>query len=456
MKTYDVIVIGTGTAGQTAAFGLCDSDLTVAVIEQSGEPGGTCALHGCQPKKYFYEAAEAVARCSHLKGRGITKAPRASWQDVLIAKNKFTKDIPETTADKLKNSGIDYYGGKARFTGPSTLMAGEEEIRGRFIVIATGAEPVQLPVKGAQQMITSNDFLALQDLPRRIAFVGGGFISFEFAHFAARLGSRPGDIHILEAQKQVLNPFDSGMVKQLVAASKAEGIVIHTEAETREVEKKADGFRVSLESGENFEVDLVVNAAGRQPSIKHMNLEAGNIEYSKAGITVDNGMKTSSPGVFAVGDCTDSVKLARVADMEAKTAVDAILNQVNGSKFSPMDYRVVPAVLFTYPQLGMVGKTEDDLKQEQTPYRKSADTELNWPTYRRIGLRHGAYTILVGEDDRILGAHFLCDSTTGLVNTFAQAMRAGATVRDIYENHILAPYPSRESDILYMLSSLMK
>lgn len=456
MKTYDVVVIGTGTAGQTAALDISNHGYKTAVVEQSHEAGGVCALHGCQSKKYFYEAAEVVARCHHLLGKGIKKAPGASWRDVLNQKNRFTAEIPKNTIKNLKSNGIEFYKGKAVFTGQSTIAAGDQEIQGRFIIIATGAEPVDLPVKGGEHIITSNDFLALDCLPDRIAFVGGGFISFEFAHFAARLGSRPGHIHILEANEHVLGPFDSDMVKQLTIASNAEGIAVHTGVEISEILKTTRHVQVVSQSNGAIEVDLVVNGAGRRPCIGALNLEAGGIQYSKDGIDVDSAMKTSNPNVFAVGDCASSVQLARVADMEAKTAAHSILNHLDGRKFRPMDYRIVPAVLFTYPQLGMVGKTEKQIQKEGIPYLKSADTELSWPTYRRVGMQHAAYKILVDKNEQILGAHFLSDNTSGLVNTFAQAMRSGASIREMYENHILAPYPSRESDILYMVSRFVQ
>jgi len=456
MKTYEVVVIGTGTAGQTAAIEISSHGLKVAVIEQSIEPGGVCAMHGCQPKKFFYEAAETVARCRHLLGKGITGEPDVSWGDILKEKNKFTSPIPEHTVNGLKGSGIDFFEGTAVFTGAQTLAAGDEDIKGRYIIIATGAEPADLPVKGSDLMITSNDYLSLNRLPGRIAFVGGGFISFEFAHFAARLGSRPGDIHIIESQNNVLRSFDSDMVRELIAASKDEGITIHTGVKLIEIIKKADYFQVIGESDPDIEVDLVVNGAGRRPNIQSLNLEAAGIAYSGAGITVDRTMRTSNHNVFAVGDCASTVQLARVADMEAKTAANAILNELDGRNCNPMDYDVIPTVLFTYPQLGMVGKTEEQLQKEDVKYWKSSDTNLAWPTYRRIGLRHAAYKILVDAHEHILGAHFLSDNTTGLVNTFAQAMRGGVTVSKLLESSILSPYPSRESDILYMLSPLVE
>lgn len=362
MKTYDVVVIGTGTAGQTAAFELSEHGCRVAVIEQSTEPGGICALHGCQSKKYFYEAAETAARCRHLLGKGIDKVPETSWADILKEKNKFTEKIPENTVKNIQSSGMDYFEGKAVFEDDSTLAVGNETIQGRCIIIATGSEPMKLPVKGAENVITSNDFLALDHLPERIALVGGGFISFEFAHFAARLGSKSGSIHILEAQDRVLGAFDSDMVGQLIAASYADGISVHTGIKISEVIKKKNQFKVICKPDKTFDVDLVVNGAGRRPNIAGLNLEASGIEYSKKGIAVDGSMRTSNKNVFAVGDCVASVQLARVADMEAKTAAGAVLNELDGSPYNPMDYQVVPAVLFTYPQLGMVGKTEDQLR----------------------------------------------------------------------------------------------
>ena len=283
MTTYDVVVIGTGTAGQTAAFEISEHGFNVAVIEQSTEPGGTCALHGCQSKKYFYEAAETVARCRHLLGKGIDDVPKPNWADVLKEKNKFTKNIPENTVKNVQSSGMDYYEGRAVFEDELTLAVGNKKIQGRFIIIATGAEPMTLPIDGGADMITSNDFLALDHLPDRIALVGGGFISFEFAHFAARLGSKPGSIHILESQKRVLGPFDSDMAEQLIAASQAEGIVVHTGVTISEMIKTNNQFKLVCGTDERFDVDLVVNGAGRRPNITHMNLEASGIPLFRKG-----------------------------------------------------------------------------------------------------------------------------------------------------------------------------
>ncbi len=456
MDRFDVIVIGAGTAGQTAAFDLAVEDYRVAIVGGSASPGGVCALRGCQAKKWFYEAAELVARSRHLQGIGVSAPPQVNWQHVLREKNKFTSTVPENTVQNLKGNGITYIEGDASFIDESTVVVNDKKYTARTFIIATGALPTPLPFEGGSCMITSDDFLELDALPKRIAFVGGGFISFEFAHFVARLGDSNADITILEATDRVLSPFDQDLVRQLIEASESDGIRIQTNVSVTSIKKNGGSYSLLFESAEDLEVDLVVNGAGRAPNIKNLNLPDAGVACSKRGITVDRNMRSSNERIFAVGDCADSIQLARVADMEAHVAVESLLAEDKGETPAGIDYRAVPSILFTYPQLGMVGKTEEQLKEENITYYKSFDTHLGWPTYRRVGLKHAAYKILVDRQDRIVGAHLLSDNTTGLINTFKQAMIDGTPVAELHRNNIMAPYPSRESDILYMLAPLIE
>jgi glutathione reductase (NADPH) len=223
-KSYDVIVIGSGTAGQTAAYKLHENGLRVGVVESSAQPGGICALAGCQAKKWFFEGAETVARSRHLAGIGISQPAAADWTALRDAKNRFTSRVPSNTIKGLKEAGMDFIQGQAQFVDSQTIMVGEQQFSAQFVLIATGAVPMPLPIDGADQMITSSQFLELSELPRRIVFIGGGFISFEFSHFAARLGPADTRCTILEAADRPLNPFDAEMVDLLTAASKTEGI----------------------------------------------------------------------------------------------------------------------------------------------------------------------------------------------------------------------------------------
>jgi glutathione reductase (NADPH) len=455
MSDYDVVIVGSGTAGQTAAYDLHEAGMRVAVIEKSERPGGVCALSGCQPKKWFYEAAETVARCRHLAGKGIIAAAQGSWPQVLARKNDFTSAVPGRTVQGFREAGIDFLEGRARFKDPATLLLGEQRLTAGFFVIAAGARPMPLPFPGAEHLLTNDAWLAQPALPERIVFIGGGFIAFEFAHFAVRLGAPSCRAFILEAAERPLGAFDAEMVAVLAEASREAGIDIRTDVEVRAVETDGKGFRVHTASGESFAADQVVHGAGRVPDIAELDLEAAGVRTTRAGIAVDGAMRTSNPAVFAVGDCAATLQLARVADAEGHTAARSILAASGRGEPSRIDYSAVPAVLFTYPQLAMVGKTEAALKETKTPYCKSAATHLRWPTYRRVGLEHAAYKILAGEDGRFLGAHFLSDNATGMVNAVRMAMLNGLTAAALYEQSIMTPYPSRESDLIYMLKPLL-
>jgi glutathione reductase (NADPH) len=456
-KQYDALVIGSGTAGQTAAYELNRQGLTVGLVEHSRQPGGTCALSGCQAKKWFYEGVETVARSRHLSGIGITSPALASWVELRDAKNRFTKRVPDKTVNGLKKAGIDFIRGRARFADRRSIAVDHQQLSARFIVVATGAVPMQLPIDGAQLMITSTEFMELDRLPRRIVFIGGGFISFEFAHFSVRLGPTETRCTILEAGSSPLGPFDQEMVDLLAEASASEGIDIHCDVDITAIEKTDGGFIVTTKDGHRFESDLVVHGAGRSADIQDLNLEKAGVEGTQRGIAVDRKMATTNPHIYAVGDCAATVQLARVADAEAQVAAADIFGRVSGDRQEhSMDYTAVPSVLFTYPQYGMVGATEKALEEGGVAYRKSFDKDLNWPTYRRVGMKSAAYKLLSGEDGRLLGAHVLSDNATGLINTCTLAMVNRISVDDLYRQSTLTPYPSRESDIIYMLKPLIK
>ena len=455
MLEFDVVIVGSGTAGQTAAYDLKAGGLRVAVIESSDRPGGTCALAGCQAKKWFYEAAETISRSVHLKGKGIMNASTGSWFQVLKEKNKFTSGVSRRTVDGFHEAGIEYIEGSARFVASDTLAVGSRRIQSRFFVLATGARPMALEMPGNEQLVLSDAFMELESLPRRILFVGGGFIAFEFAHFAARLGPENSHLVILEAGDRPLGPFDAEMVDLLVQASGEVNIDIITGVQIDAIEKNAAGFLVKTRSGQSHQTDRVVHGAGRIPNIEALDLNAGDVVFNKRGIVVNAYMMTSNPNVYAVGDCADSVQLARVADFEGHTAAANILAHFGKAEPATISYEAVPAVLFTYPQYAMVGKTEAALQKEGIAYRKSFGKNLRWPTYQRIGLTHAAYKIMVSSDGRFLGAHFLSDNASGLVNTLRLAMINEITVDQLYQQSIMSPYPTRESDLIYMLKPLL-
>lgn len=458
MNQYEVIVIGSGTGGQTAAYDLNAAGLNVALVDNSPQPGGICAIAGCQAKKYFYEVAEIIARSRHLASKGITTPAGGDWSAVWKQKEAFTSRVPENTVKGLFGAGIEFIKGRAVFKDANTLDVDGRELKAGYFVVATGAKPAPLPIQGVEHLIDSTEFLARSSMPQRIVFVGGGFISFEFAHFVARIGPENRKVTILEVADRPLSIFDHDMVDLLLQATTAEGIEVKTSSQISAIKPHNGAYMIELASGPAIETDLVVHGASRVPDIQGLNLGAIGIEHTARGIQVNSDMQTTLPHIFAVGDCAATVALARVADYEAHTAAHNIVRISQGDTSAPrqVDYAAVPAVLFSYPQYAMVGRTEQDLKQAGITYYKSMATGLGWPTYRRIGMTHAGYKILVAENNTILGAHIISDNATGLINIFRQAIIDGATAEDMHRNNIMTPYPSRESDIIYMLNPLIE
>jgi glutathione reductase (NADPH) len=457
MTQYDVVVIGTGTAGQTAAHELNARGLRVAVVEKSNRPGGVCALAGCQAKKWFYEGAEVVAKLNHLKGKGFLSSPQVSWADFLREKNGFTEAVPKNTVKGFEKAGIEFFFGTARFLDEHTLHVGTRKISARFFVIASGARPMPLRIKGIEHAITSDQFLELSSLPDRFVFIGGGFVSFEFAHFVARLGDGPfRQTTILEAAPRPLGPFDTEMVALLMAASNAEGIDIQTGVEILGIEPKGKEVRVITQDNGSYSADVVVSSAGRIADIEGLGLDRIGINHTRKGIDVNERMQTTQSHIYAIGDCANTIQLARVADDEARVAAHTILGYKDGHSGSGIDYSAVAAILFTYPQYAMVGYTEDALKRDNIAYRKSFGKNLTWPTYRRIGMSCAAYKILVGTGGNFLGAHILADNASGIINAIRMAMVNQIPVKTFYRQSFLTPYPTRESDMLYMLKPLIQ
>lgn len=439
----DVIVIGSGTSAYMLAHEAVKKGRSVAIIDER-EFGGTCALRGCQPKKYFTANAEAVALATRLTGIGIDGPPRAVWPDLMALKNAFTDPIPEGTEKGFAKAGMTVIHGKAKFVSEDRIAVEGSEIRGSHIVIATGAVPRPLGIPGAEHCGDSEDFLNLEMLPKRLVFIGGGYISFEFAHVAARAGSQ---VTILHRSEQVLKGFDPDMVAVLVEAGRDMGIRIETETEPDRIEKTEGGFRVHA-GDRMFEADWVMAAAGRVPNVDGLDPEAGGVAVSRRGVTVNEYLQSvSNPKVYAIGDAVESpLMLATVADKQGLVAADNILN---GNR-TTMEYTAVPTAVFTEPNLASVGMSEAAAEAAGSAFRINRGSTTGWPSSKRIGEKHSGYKVLIEENtNRILGAHLCRHNAAEVINIFALAMKFGLTTEDLAE--VLWAYPTYVSDIKYMI-----
>ncbi|HBP87642.1 MAG TPA: NAD(P)/FAD-dependent oxidoreductase [Nitrospirales bacterium] len=454
MKTifFDLVVIGTGSAASTVASQCRSAGWKVAIID-SRPFGGTCALRGCDPKKVLVGAAEVLDWSARMRGNGfLVENARIQWSELMRFTRSFTEPVPSNREERFSKAGIDTFHGRARFTGPNTVEIGSDVLQGHKIVIATGAMPVELSIPGAEAITTSEQFLELTDLPPNIIFIGGGYISFEFAHVAVRAGAQ---VSILHRGQRPLSGFDQDLVALLMEFTRELGIDVHLATEVQEIQDNGEGITVmaSPKQGKNIKIrtKIVVHGAGRVPEIGDLALEAANIHYDKKqGVLVNDYFQSiSNPNIYAAGDATlnaGGLPLTPVASYEGEIVAS---NLLNGNNRQP-DYLGVPSVVFTIPPLASVGLSEQRAREEGLKFRTNFERTSSWYSSRRVGETCSGFKVLLEEGtDRVLGAHLIGHHSEELINLFALAIRSQLPAGHLRE--LLYAYPSRASDIWYMV-----
>ena len=450
-ETLDLLVVGTGSAGQTVAHRCAKEGWKVAVADDRPY-GGTCALRGCDPKKVFVAAAEAADWQRRMDGRGLAEPEaRIDWSALQAFKRTFTESVPEKTEKSLRDAGIRTLHGTARFRSPETVEVDGEVFAPETVVLATGAEPMSLGFEGEDLLTHSDAFLDLEELPGEITFVGGGFISFELAHVAARAGAR---VRILEMMERPLGPFDADLVSVLVSATRDLGVQVETETRVTRVERRNGGFRVEIEGPGgpvSHTAELVVHGAGRVPRLDGLDLEAGGIERGKRGVRVDQHLRSvSNPRVFAAGDASETgPPLTPVAGAQGRVVAANLLGTKPADE-TTVDTSPVPSVVFTLPPLAAVGLTADQAEEEGLNVEVHHHETAGWYTSRRIGEKHAAHKVLVEKGTgRLVGAHLLGHGSEEAINLFALAMHSGLRADDL--RRATWAYPTKSSDLSYML-----
>jgi glutathione reductase (NADPH) len=449
IKPIDLAIVGTGSAASTAAFECRAAGWTVAVVDRRPY-GGTCALRGCDPKKVLVGAASLLDWLYRMDGKGVRPDhARIGWPDLIRFKRTFTDPVPEEREERFRKAGIDTFHGVARFTGPTQLQVGDETLQGRRILVAAGAKPEKLNIPGEQYLTSSEEFLELDSLPPRIIFVGGGYISFEFAHVSARSAR---EVQILHRGDRPLERFDPDLVEQLVERTRQAGVKVHLRTKVESVEPKTGHLAVwaSSEGGKHeFHADLVVHGAGRVADLDDLDLAQAGIESERSGIKVNEYLQSvSNPAIYAAGDAAASglPPLTPVAVYEG-TVVAANLLRGNHQK---LRHKSVPTVVFTTPPLASVGMSEQVARQNKLRFRIHREKTGSWYSSRRVAEACSGSKILIEEGTgRILGAHLLGPEADELINLFALAIETGSTAETL--KRVIFAYPTHASDLEYML-----
>ena len=448
-EPYDLIVIGSGTAAQVAITRVRKRGWRVAVIDHRPF-GGTCALRGCDPKKMLVSGEEAIDAARRMKSHGISGDVRIDWPTLMAFKRSFTDPIPDKQARHYSDLGVDAYHGLARFSAPDRIEVDGRELVGRHILIATGASPVPLGIAGEELVSTSDQFLELETLPRRIVVIGGGYIAAEFSHLAARAGAQ---VTILQRGPRMLPQFDETVVGWLMPSFNALGIKVHTGLTADCISQTDDGLTVRATSpdGKQIEIaaDLVIHAAGRVPELASLDLAAGNVAVEKGRLKLTSSLQSvSNPRVYAAGDAAGSgPPLTPVSSHDAKVVT---ANMLDGADARP-DYRGVPSVVFTLPPIAAVGLSESDAQAKGLRFKVNAASVPEWFTARRLNEAVYGYKVIIEEDtDVILGAQIVGPSADETINIFALAIRNNLTAGNLRET--MFAYPTAASDVGYMLA----
>jgi glutathione reductase (NADPH) len=444
---YDLVIVGTGTAAMAAAMRIRAAGWSVAIIDFRPF-GGTCALRGCDPKKMLIAGAETVDSVARMHGRGVVGDVRIKWPELIAFKRTFSDPIPQEHEHSYVEHGIDTFHGHARFTDRNTMVVDGTSFEGRHFLIAAGAEPIQLGIPGAEHLVTSEEFLALESLPRRISLVGGGYSAAEFAHIAARAGAQ---VTIVQRAQRMLTHFDPDLVGWLMEKFQAIGVDVRTQSAVVAIEKTDSGFAVRVSSKGNpsmIEADLVVHAAGRAPALKALDLDAADIAVDNGRLKLNEFLQSvSNPAVYAAGDAAQAgLPLTPVSSHDAKVVVR---NLLEGNRHRP-NYLGVPSVAFTVPPIAAVGLSEAQARDRGLKFRMRSQKASDWYTARQMAEPTYGFKVLVEEpSEYILGAHLVGPHADEVINVFALAIRHGLTA-DALKTTMFA-YPTGASDVGYML-----
>ncbi|MEP6261535.1 MAG: NAD(P)/FAD-dependent oxidoreductase [Gillisia sp.] len=447
-KDFDVFVIGTGTAGKNVAKECAAAGRTVGIADNR-EYGGTCANVGCDPKKVLLGISEILEKSQKMLGKGIKDLPTTSWADLMEFKETFVNAVPAVTEKNLKKLGIHMYHQSPKFLDENTLSVEGKTITARKIVIATGQVPMELPIPGRELALISDDFLNLNELPESMIFIGAGYIGMEFAHLAARMGVK---VTMMDFAPRPLMNFDEDIVNYLVKASEEMGIKFLFNAKATGIEKLRKNFRVTANNdGKDISATaaMVFNTAGRVPSIEDLDLEKGNVAFSKDGVSVNQYLQNpTNKNVYACGDVSDSggLALTPLSALESQVVAANILKE----KSRKVVYPPQPSVVFTLPNLASVGLSEKEAKDQDLDFTVEHKSVPEWFNARRINEKVYAYKTLVdNKTGVILGAHLIGPEAGEVINLFSMALYAKIDHQSLKE--MIFAYPTWGNDIKGMV-----
>lgn len=439
---YDLFVIGAGSGGVRAARIAASHGARVAIAEED-RFGGTCVIRGCVPKKLLVYASRFRDDFEDAAGFGWNvPEPSFDWPSLIAAKDKEIARLEGIYRGILERNKVDVFAERAVLDGPNSvrLVKSGKRIMAGKVLIATGGAPYADPkLKGAAHAITSNEAFHLAKLPARIVISGGGYIAVEFASIFAGLGSQ---VTLVYRGEKVLRGFDEDLRDGVSEALTRRGIKILSQTMIASIEPHGEMRQVRLNSGETLEADQVMLAQGRRPNTRGLGLEeAGIILAASGAVQVDDLYCTSVPSVYAVGDVTDRVNLTPVAIREGHAFADRAF----GPKPWDVHYEMIPTAVFTTPEIGTVGLSEEQARAKfnAVDIYKSAFRPMRNILANRDERTH-MKLVVDAKTHRVAGLHVLGPDAAEIVQMAAIAMNMGATKADFDRTMALHPSAAEE------------
>ena len=448
--SYDLLIIGGGSAGTTAAIAALDYGASKIGLIEKGLLGGTCTNVGCVPSKSYLRAADLINSNRQAVEYGLfADLSHPDYKAIVEHKNKIVSAMRSAGSKTLEKYDIEIIKEQAVFKDANTLQVGSENLTADNILVATGAKSFIPPIEGVFDVpyLTSTSALSLEKLPESIIIIGGAYIGLEFAAFFHSVGVKTT---VIEAAPRLAPNEDQEISSYLATSFEKQGLEFHAGAKVLGVSGDSE-IEVQIEkNGEQSKLkgQKVLIAAGRVPNLKELSLESAGIKFGRKGIEVNEYLQTSAPSVYAAGDALTSLQLEHVAVYEGwKAAVNMF-----SEKKESVDYRVIPRIMFSHPEVASVGETEEqaanraDVQSVAYPYSGIAMANISGETEGLIKLVADSSTGI------LLGAHIVGKNAGDLIHLGALAMQANIAVDKISDS--IAAYPTLAQGFYYAAENL--
>src|SRR6267378_4132806 len=426
--SFDVVVIGGGPGGYVAALRAAQLGAKAAIVEKD-RMGGTCLVRGCIPTKALLQSSELYTMARDGAAFGLVADNVGfDWSAAQKRKGSVVGQLVKGVEGLLKAGGVTSYKGSARLAGKGLVDVAGDQLQAKDIVIATGSAVARIPLAGAELTIDSDQILDMKEVPRRLAVIGGGVVGMEFAAMFAALGAK---VTVLEMLPQVLSMVDADLVAVYSKHLSKVGGEIHTDSKVSEVVKRNGALQVRFSTGGEggaVDADQVLLAVGRTPYTQGLDAEKAGVKLDRGRVVVDDHLRTSADGVWAIGDVIGGIMLAHVASYEGLCAVDNIVGHANRTP----DYHAAPNCVYTEPEIAHVGLGEKEAKDKGLDVKIGKFPFAASGRALTLGQSEGFVKVISdASSGKLLGAHIVGPRATDLIAEATLAIQNGLTLDQI-------------------------